>query len=109
MRLFVERALKPRRKPLWLGIWHSRQIIRLGRPDLLLLARDLTDTQALVLRLEEHLVAVEGEEDRGCVLASDVGVEENPRASGVQAGEFGQVVHIRVDDDPEVAGLVVLL
>lgn len=51
--------------------------------DLLLLASDLSDNEALVLRSQEDLVAVQTKEGLGGVLASDLLVVENSLTSGV--------------------------
>ncbi len=100
MRVVVVWALEGGLEPLRLGVRHTRQVVGLGRADLGLLVLDLPDLEALVLRLEEHLVAVEREEDGRGVLARDVGVEEHTGAAGVEAGKLGQVIDVGVDDDP---------
>jgi hypothetical protein len=40
---------------------------------------------------------------------TDILVEDDTGATGVQTGKLGEVVDERVDDDPHVAGRVVLL
>lgn len=42
------------------------------------------------------------------MLLTDILVEENDGASGVETGELGKIVDVRVDDNVEVSLLVVL-
>lgn len=51
---------------------------------------------------------LQAEEGGGGVLSSDIRVKEDARSSWMEVGELGEVIHERVDDDPQVALLVVL-
>jgi hypothetical protein len=42
------------------------------------------------------------------VLARHLGVDQHTEATGVHRGELAQVIHVRVDRDPEIALFVVL-
>ncbi|KAI3481623.1 hypothetical protein L1887_55848 [Cichorium endivia] len=76
--------------------------------ELGLLALDGADDEALVLGLGEDLAAVEAEEGLGGVLTGDLFVVEDVLTTRVELGKLGDVVDLGVDDDPEVALLVVL-
>lgn len=42
-------------------------------------------------------------------VLTDVGIGQHYAATRVHLGEFGQIIHDRVDDDPQIARLVVLV
>jgi hypothetical protein len=70
-----------------------------ARNDALLAAED-ADLEQRVLRPLEHLVPMEPVERLGRVLACDGVVDEDRTPAGVQVGEAGEVVDLRVYDDP---------
>jgi hypothetical protein len=60
--LVVVRAGKARPKPGWLRVGHLRESVCCERLDLRLLAFDVTDLQARILRAVEYFLPVQAEE-----------------------------------------------
>jgi hypothetical protein len=96
------------------------------RLDALLLPLNLADLQSLVLRLGQDFRSVETVEHRrgvlsgymlassggwcsGAIVRTDFLVEEDTEASGVHGAKLAKIIDDRVDDDPEVALLIVLM
>ncbi len=95
-------------EPGRLGVRNARRASDGVGLELGLLALDVANDEALVLGLGEDLATVKTEEGLGGVLAGDLFVVEDVLSTGVELGELGDVVDLGVDDNPEVASLVVL-